>query len=215
MNVDPLPAAKEPGLFRRALSIYQKETGQPLAGWALIALLNFIAQIVFRRELAPGEFGTLNTALGLIGLMTVPLLAVNQTFTHYLARQHDAGQSARIESLRAAALLVTETFAWIWGALSLLLMFLLLPLLDLPRFSLQLFTLLNVLIALGGLVSWAVCRSENQLRLWAWLLAAAALTRVSGGRGLGRAGTMGRIRTGRVSSRRIHHADPGAPLPRS
>jgi len=184
MNVDTLPAAKEPGLFRRGLFIYQKETGQSLAGWALIALLNFIAQIVFRRELAPGEFGTLNTALGLIGLMTVPLLAVNQAFTHYLARAHAPEQSARIESLRAAALLVTETFAWIWGAVSLLLMFLLVSLLDLPRFSLQLFTLLNVLIALGGLVSWAACRGGNQLRLWAWLLAAAALTRVLAGAGL-------------------------------
>jgi hypothetical protein len=31
--------------------------------WASSPLLSFIAQIVFRRELAPGEFGTLNTAL--------------------------------------------------------------------------------------------------------------------------------------------------------
>jgi hypothetical protein len=181
MNADVVPAAiapEEPGFFRRAFLIYQKETGQSPGWWALVALLNFIVQIVFRRELVPGEFGTLNTALGMIGLMTVPLLAVNLGFTHYLARPHPAGQSAHIDSLRAAALSVTETFAWIWGALSLLLMFLLLPLLDLPRFSLQLFTLMNVLIALGGLVSWAVCQSGNQLRLWAWLLAAAALARV-------------------------------------
>jgi O-antigen/teichoic acid export membrane protein len=190
MKVDPLPAANAPGvpgLFRRALLTYQKETGQSPAGWALIALLNFIAQIIFHRELAPGEFGTLNTALGAIGLMTVPLLAVNQAFTHYLARHPGPGAaepSARIESLRAAALLVTETFAWIWGVLSFLLVFLLLPMLDLPRFSLQLFTLLNVLIALGGLVSWAVCQGGNQLRLWAWLLAAAALARVLVGAGL-------------------------------
>jgi O-antigen/teichoic acid export membrane protein len=189
MNADLATAAKatgELGLFRRALFIYQKETGQSPAGWVFLALLNFITQIVFRHELAPGEFGTLNTALGVIGLMTVPLLAVNQAFTHYLACDHAAGQSARIDSLRAAVLPVTETFAWIWGAVCFLLVFLLLPLLDLPRFSLQLFTLMNVLIALGGLVSWAVCRGGNQLRLWAWLLAAAALTRVVAGVGLTR-----------------------------
>jgi len=163
------------------------ETGQSLIVWALIAVLNFIAQIVFRHEMAPGEFGTLNTALGMIGLMTVPVLALNQAFTHYLARHPNprlAGQSARIDSLRAAAFLVTETFAWIWGAVSFLLVFLLLPLLDLPRFSLQLFTLLNVLIALGGLVSWTVCQGGDQLRLWAWLLTAAALARVLLGAGL-------------------------------
>jgi hypothetical protein len=195
MNADLATAAKapnelnepkDPGLFRRALFIYQKETGQSLVGWALLALLNFITQIVFRHELAPGEFGTLNTALGVIGLMTVPLLAVNQAFTHYLARDHAAGQSARIDSLRAAALPVMETFAWIWGAFCFLLVFLLLPLLDLPRFSLQLFTLMNVLIALGGLVSWAVCQGGNQLRLWAWLLASSALARVLVSAGLTR-----------------------------
>ena len=182
MNTDP---AKDHGLFRRALGVYQKETGQSLIVWAVVALLNLIAQIVFRRELAPGEFGTLNTTLGTIGLMTVPLLAVNHAFTHYLAR-HDAEQSPRLDSLRAAALPVTEAFAWIWGALSLLLVFLLLPLLDLPRFSLQLFTLMNILIALGSLVSWAICQGGNQLRLWAWLLAAAALARVLAGAGLAR-----------------------------
>jgi hypothetical protein len=149
-----------------------------------VALLNFIAQIVFRHELKPGEFGTLNTALGAIGLMTVPVLAVNQAFTHYLARDHAAGQSARVETLRASALVVTETFAWIWGGLSLLLVFLLLSPLDLPRFSLQFFTLLNVLVAVGSLASYAQCEHGNQLRLWAWLLASAALARVLAGAGL-------------------------------
>ena len=184
MNADAAPAAKDPGFFRRALLIYQKETGHSLVLWALIALFNFIAQIVFRHEMEPGEFGTLNTALGAIGLMTVPVLAVNQAFTHYLARNGDAGQSERIDSLRATAPLVMETFAWIWGILCLLLVFLLLSLLDLPRFSLQLFTLLNVLVALGGLVSWTVCQGGNQLRLWACLLTASALTRVLVGAGL-------------------------------
>lgn len=184
MNVDSTPAAKEAGIFRRALSIYQKETGQSVAWWALIALLSFVTQIVFRREMRPGEFGTFNTALGTIGLMTVPVLALNQAFTHYTRRDHDASQNARIDSLRAATLLVTETFAWAWGGLSVLLMLLLLPLLDMPRYSLQLFTLLNVLAGLGGLVSWAVCREGSLLRFWTGLLVAAAVARVLVGAGL-------------------------------
>jgi O-antigen/teichoic acid export membrane protein len=184
MNADLATIAKEPGAFRRALLIYKTETGQPLGLWAFIALLNFIVQIVFRRELGPGEFGTLNTALGMIGLMTVPVLAVNLAFTHYLARRHADGQGTRIDSLRAAALPVTQTFAWIWGGVCLLLMILLAALLDLPRFSLELLTFANVLIALGGLVSLAVCQDRNQLRLWAWLLASSALARVLVGVGL-------------------------------
>ncbi len=178
------PAGKGIGIFRRALLIYQTETGEPPGLWALVALLNFIALIVLRRELAPGEFGTLNTALAAIGLMTVPVLALNQAFTNYLARHPAPGQSARIDSLRDAALPVTGTFAWVWGALCIPLVFLLLWPLDLPRVSLRLFILVNVLAAVGGLMSRAVCRGGHQLRLWAWLLAGSALARVLAGAGL-------------------------------
>lgn len=184
MKADLAPAATEPGLFRRGLLAYQKQTGQPAALWVLLALLSFTAQIVFRREMKPGEFGTLNTALGIIGLLTVPMLALNHAFTHYQARPALAGSDARIDSLRAASFLVMETFAWIWGAISLLLVFLLASLLELPRYSLSLFTFMNVLIALGGAVSWALCQRANQFRLWAGLLAAAALARVLAGAAL-------------------------------
>jgi len=187
MKVEAVPETKapgDPGFFRRALAIYQKETGQSLTFWAFLALLNLITQIIFRRDLAQGEFGTLNTALGLIGLMTVPVLALKQAFAHYLARDHAAGQTARIDSLRDAAFLATETFAWVWGAFSLVLVFVLLNRLDLPRFSLQLFALMNVLVAVGSGVSCALYEHENRLRLWAVLLAAAALTRVLVGAGL-------------------------------
>jgi O-antigen/teichoic acid export membrane protein len=175
MNAD---TAKGPGFFRRTLLNYRTETGQSLGLWLFLALINLITQMIFRRDLAPGEFGTLNTALGMIGLMTVPLLALNQAFTHYLMRPRAAGPDARLDSLRATAPIATETLAWIWGALSILLIFLLLPLLHLPRFSLELFIVLNVLINLGGLVSWTKCQAGNQLRFWAWLVAIAALARV-------------------------------------
>jgi hypothetical protein len=152
--------------------------------WVVVALLSFVTQIVFHRELAPGEFGTLNTALGVIGLMIVPVLALDQAFAHYLARTHPEGENGRIDSLRASAPPATETFAWIWGGLCLVLVFLLLTLLHLPRFSLQLFTLMNVLIAIGGVVSWAVCRDGNRLRLWAGLLVSSVLARALAGAGL-------------------------------
>jgi len=184
MNVDAAPITKAPGFFRRSLDIFQRETDRSLAPWIIVAALNFTAQIIFRRDMAPGEFGTLNTALGMIGLMAVPALAMDQAFTHYLARNHAADRREFIDSLRASALLVTETFAWAWAAVSLLLVFLLLPLLSLPRFSLHLFTLLNVFIALGGLVSGTICRNTGRLRLWIGLLIAAAAARVLLGAGL-------------------------------
>ncbi len=185
MKPDAESVATDPGFFRRALVTYQKETGQPLAVWAGIAALNFIAQIFLRRELHLGEFGTLNTALGIVGLLTLPLLALNQAFTLYLRQVHPQEQAPRIEALRAAAAIATETFGWIWGGLSILLIFLLLPLLDVPRISLQLFTVINVLVALGGVLSWAICQGGNRLHFWATLLFYAALSRALVGALLG------------------------------
>jgi len=184
MKVDPAPAAEKSHLFQRALVIHRTETGQSLGGWVLVAALNLSAQIVFRRELNPGEFGSLNTALAAIGLMTVPAAAMQLAFRHYLARNHPADQAARLDSLRAGALLATETFGWLWGGISLVLVFLLSPQLALPRSSLQLFTLMNVAVAIGGVISGAVCEQGHRLRLWAWLLAGAALVRVLAGAGL-------------------------------
>ncbi len=168
---------------RRAQLFYREETGQPLMLWAFIALASFMTQILLRRELLPGEFGTLNTALGVIGLMAVPLLAVSQAFTWHLTRKHSPGQEERLAALRASALLVTETFAWVWGVISGLLLLSAVSVVQLPRLSLHLFTLLSVLIALGGILSGAICRSNGRLRLWGWLLAISAVARlfVSGG----------------------------------
>ena len=178
MKVDAAPAAETPHLFRRALLIYRTETGQSLGAWALVALLSLVTQIIFRRNLNPGEFGSLNSALAAVGLLTVPAIAFHQAFRQYLARNHAADQAARIASLRASALLAVETFAWVWGALCFPLVFGLAPLLDLPRSSLNLFLLMNVLIAVGSVVSSVVCGQGHRLTLWAWLLIGAALARV-------------------------------------
>src|SRR5258708_818014 len=103
MNVDPASASTEPGLLRRALLTYRAEMGHGLGLWALIAVLSFATQIIFRREMQPGEFGTLNTALGMMGLMTLPVLAVNQAFRHYLACPHPTDQEKRAHPLRDPA----------------------------------------------------------------------------------------------------------------
>ena len=163
---------------RRFVRSFREETGQSLPLWAFIALTSFATQIALRRELLPGEFGTFNTALGVIGLLMVPIIALNQAFTWHLTRPHGSGQEARLEALRTSALLVTESFAWAWGVLAGLLLLFILTLLDLPRFSINLFTLLNVLIALGGLLSGVICQNTGQLRLWVWLLVSSALVRL-------------------------------------
>ncbi len=164
--------------LRRAPLLYRQEAGQSLIVWLVIALLQFATQIVLRHELKPGEFGIFNTALGVIGLMTLPLVAMNQAFTWYLAGNHPASESARLDALRAAMFLITETLTWLWAAVSLVSLFLILPLLSIIHFGLQLCILLNVLAGLGILVSAAICRQPGQGKGWTALLLGSIALRV-------------------------------------
>ena len=186
MNDTHPPIKKGLNFLSQIHLFFKQETGQSLRLWAIIALLNFSAQIIFRRELisAPGEFSSLNTILGMAGLMIAPLMALKLAFAFYPTLPHPPERQGPMETLHAAIPRVTQTVALIWGGISMLLLFVLLPLLNLPRFSLGLFALLVVMVALGGLVSESLCRNKNSLRTWSWLLVSAALTRVILGAGL-------------------------------
>lgn len=186
MNDTSPPVAKGLNQLYRAHLFFEKETGQSLRVWVVVALLNFLTQIIFRRELAsvPGEFSSLNTILGVVGLMIAPVLALKVAFTFYPTLLHSLGHQEQAESLRSAMGRIIQTAALIWGGISLLLLFPLLPLLNLPRFSLCLFTFLIVLIGLGSLVSESLCQIKSTLRAWGWFLVFAALARVIVGAGL-------------------------------
>jgi hypothetical protein len=185
MNIAP-STGKNPNFLYRAHLFFEKETGQSLRVWAVVALLNFIAQIIFRRELAsaPGEFSSLNTVLGMVGLMLVPMVALKLAFTFYPTLPHLPERQKCVEALGTIIPRVTQTVALIGGGISLLLLFVLLPLLNLPRFPLYLFTLLLVFLALGGAVGESLCLTKTSRRTWSWLLISAALTRVILGAGL-------------------------------
>jgi len=189
MNADAAPGAKDIGFLSRAAGCHEKVTGESVSAWIVLAIGNFAVQVIFFREMtsgetSAGEFGLLTAALGIVGFLTVPLIAVRQAFLLYPVRPEATGAEARLGSLRSSSVTVVETMAWLWGGFCCLLILLPLPSPTLPRFSLQLFALLNVLIALGGVVSRAVCESENRLRFWALLAIGAASARVFLGAGL-------------------------------
>jgi hypothetical protein len=187
MNADAAPAANSSAGLRGLQSVYRETTGQSLRVWALIAFLNFATQIVLFHEMVivprssgalGGEFGTLNSALGIIGLLAIPVLALHQAFALFFAR----AQNTRLDRLRESSLTIIETGAWAWGSCCFVLLLLPLPLPYLPRFPLQLFTLMNTLLALGAVVSSALC--SNQHGRWIRLLVCAAVARLVLGGGL-------------------------------
>ncbi|HUB67904.1 MAG TPA: hypothetical protein VL981_10510 [Candidatus Methylacidiphilales bacterium] len=185
MSADPSSIARDPRLPLRLFHGYRQKTGQSLGVWLVVALLNFATQLVFCHELTrhPGEFGLFNTALGITGLAAVPLLALNQAFTLYFAREHAPERRERVESIRAVSLFVTEASALAWVILLIPLLGKLLPLLGVYRFQAELFTVLVAAVTLGALVSEAA--SFNHLRLWTGLAVSASLARLGAGAFLG------------------------------
>jgi len=93
-------------------------------------------------------------------------------------RPQATGADALDETLRSSSVTVIETTAWIWGGFCCLLTLISLPLPSLPRSSLQLFALVNVLVALGSVLGRTVCENENRHRFWISLFVAAAFARV-------------------------------------
>jgi hypothetical protein len=155
---------------------FRRETGRSLAFWALLALLNFAAQIIFRRNLVPGEFGMLNSLLGVIGLFLVPVWALRHCFDHFAPGDHDA---ARLALLRAGKAPLVEIVTLGWMLPALLLCFPFMPPLGLPRESLDYCLLPSVILALGTFIAASMCEKEDRPRLWGALLIGAAVTRIA------------------------------------
>jgi hypothetical protein len=182
MKVDA--EAKAPGWFIRAVKTYEEVTGQSAVAWVMVALLNLATQAVLFHQMvavdpaatdkATGEFGTFNAALGIIGLLTVPVLTLQKAMRLFFAR----AQSTSLDRLRGSTVTITETFAWVWGACCVVLILLPLPLPSLPRFALELFTLMNVLLTLGAAISFIVCAEARQLRRWTLLVIGAGVARL-------------------------------------
>ncbi len=176
MKVEAEQAALSPG----PITTYGQVTGQPLVLWALLALLNLATQAVLFHAMVgegkpTGDFGTFNAALALVGLLAVPLAALVLVLRIPLPSSTSAGFAA----LRGAPGVASETAAWIWGAVCLALIIVPSPLLALPRFALQVLTVMNVLLALAALVSGALCAEADRSWRWPMLLVGGAVVRLA------------------------------------
>jgi hypothetical protein len=181
MKSENVPVTPNAGFRERTACPYEKQTGQSFLAWVLVAAANFIFQAILFGEMArdparAGEFGVFNSALGMVMMLAVPLLAMHWAFRLYPALPTTTSEAA--QRLRASSVSAMESLAWVWGAICCVLILVPLPLPYLPRISLQLLVLMNVLIALGAVLSQSVCEGNGQFRRWTALCVAAAFTRV-------------------------------------
>jgi hypothetical protein len=128
-------------------------------GPATLALLTLLAQVVLRRELAPGEFGTLNALLGVLLVVLVPFAALSAILRRELAGAKHATWHGPLLNRAALA----------WGLACAVLLFVALPVLQLPRSSLQFFTLPAVA---AGLL--AICGRPATPARWCLIIGIAA-----------------------------------------
>jgi hypothetical protein len=176
---------KGDGGARGIVRTYEEFGGHFALTWALLAVINLGTQAIFFWEMAgpamparaPGEYGIFNATLGMLGLLTLPAAALPVALRLFFAR----AQSTSLDRLRESSATVIETFTWVWAGCCLVLVLLPLPMPSLPRFSLDVFKTMNLLLMLGTVVSGAVCAERRQGRLWALLLVSAALARLAAG----------------------------------
>ena len=123
----------------------------------LIALGNFVFQMIIRRRLEHGEFGLANTTLGFVQLLGLPMGCATIAVTHYIARFHFSNDDARLQGLFAGC---RKFLFHLTIAASVLAVLLLKPLSDFFHFpsGLMLAALCCVLMGFWGAFGTALCQ---------------------------------------------------------
>jgi hypothetical protein len=153
----------------RVSAFYEGQSRQPSLGrnfivGIVIAALTVLTQIVLRRELAPGEFGTVNALFGLALVLLVPFAALSAV----LRRELNAANASNLY------LPLLNRSALGWSLICLVVLFVALPPMKLPRVSLQFFMLTTV-----GAGLLAICgRPATPARWCAFIGSGAALLRL-------------------------------------
>jgi hypothetical protein len=127
-----------------------------LAAGLTVALLALLTQVVLRRELAPGEYGVLTALFGLASVLIAPWAALRLILARSLPR--------------AAVGPILNRLAPAWGIVCVVLLFIVLPPLNLPRLSLHFYVLLAV-----GAGLFAVCGRAATAARWSAILGLTAL----------------------------------------
>lgn len=142
--------------LREKSALWQSGVVLALANF-LGGLGNYLFQAIVGRNLPLAEFGLMNGALGLMGFLSLPVLAFCLGLSHYLA--HYRGQSDEIRLKRMLQTL-RQGLVWFTIACSVLAVILVQPLsyfFRFPRFSLGVAVLVIVLVNLWASVVVAFC----------------------------------------------------------
>src|SRR5437899_8529725 len=145
-------------------------SGMILSSAGLLAGLgNYVFQIIIGHHLDKPEYGYVNSTLGFIGLLSLPLQIGTVSLTHYIAHYRAKDDEARLQGLLAGCrkFLFRLTLAGSIAAVVLLK-----PLSDFfhfPRPGLMLVALVCVLAGLWGAFGTALCQGLSWFKRLAFI----------------------------------------------
>ncbi len=145
------------------------------------ALGNYAFQGLMGRMLPLSEFGYLNAALGLGGILTVAVVAASQAVTHHLARHHARDEQQHIEELKAASSAFLFYLTILCSVLAVAFIHPLTVFFNAPRSGIALWVLGTILVNLWWGLAYSWCAGLGRFYFLAGLMVATVAVRLLAG----------------------------------
>lgn len=147
----------------------------------LTGLGNYAFQMIMGRRLSAEEFGLLNTTLGLVGLLGLPLIISSSAITHYIAHFRAQGNQAGLSGLLLGCRRFLLRLTVVGSIAAVVLVKPLADFFNFPRSSLMLVAVLCVIAGLWGTFGSTLCQGMSWFRRLAFVGAAAVVLRLAFG----------------------------------
>ena len=130
------------------------------------------------------EFGHLNAALGIAGMLTIGIGAASQAVTHHLARHQACGEQNRVEELKAASSAFLFRLTIFCSIMAVIFIHPISVFFHVPRTAVTVWVLATILVSLWGGLANAWCAGLGQFHFMAVLgLASVSMRLAVGGFG--------------------------------
>lgn len=162
--------------------------GQLLRSGVLLSLAGLLAgfgnyafQAIMGRQLPTTEYGYLNTTLGLVGFLSLPLLIAGNAITHYIAHFRAQGNEAHLAGLLLGCRRFLLRLTLAGSVVAVLLVKPLAEFFRFPRTSLMLVVVVCVIAGLWGSFAATLCQGLSWFRRLALIGILAVVFRITFG----------------------------------
>jgi O-antigen/teichoic acid export membrane protein len=145
------------------------------------SLGQYLFQVMMGRMLPLPEFGFLNSTLGLVLLMGIPLAATSQAIVYYLAHHHARDNRAELAAWEESSQRLLRRLTWWISVAAVLLIWPLTDFFNFPRHSLMLLALACIPINLWSVLGNAWCAGYSRFHLLSVLIFGGVVVRLATG----------------------------------